>query len=86
MCPLNKQVEDNGRRESSAIVGRVLRSLRIQKSVTQQQLADSLGLPQSYVSKYEMGERRLDVVEVRIVCAVLDTTLHEFVDLLESDQ
>lgn len=35
--------------------------------MTQQQLASKLGRPQSFVSKFEKGERRLDVVEfVRI--------------------
>jgi transcriptional regulator with XRE-family HTH domain len=31
--------------------------------ITQHELAVKLGKPQSYVSKYERGERRLDVVE-----------------------
>ena len=31
--------------------------------LTQQQVADKLGRPQSFVAKYEGGERRLDVVE-----------------------
>ena len=33
------------------------------KNLTQVDLADSLKRPQSFVSKYERGERRLDVVE-----------------------
>jgi transcriptional regulator with XRE-family HTH domain len=32
-------------------------------SLTQAEVADRLRRPQSYVSKYESGERRLDVVE-----------------------
>jgi transcriptional regulator with XRE-family HTH domain len=44
-----------------------LRTLLIEgrKSVglTQVELAERLGRPQSFVSKYERGERRLDVVE-----------------------
>jgi transcriptional regulator with XRE-family HTH domain len=32
-------------------------------SLTQAEVADKLRRPQSYVSKYESGERRLDVVE-----------------------
>jgi len=31
--------------------------------LTQQAVADVLGKPQSFVAKYENGERRLDVVE-----------------------
>ncbi|HEY1167945.1 MAG TPA: helix-turn-helix transcriptional regulator [Candidatus Limnocylindrales bacterium] len=34
------------------------------QSLTQVQLAEKLGRPQSFVSKYERGERRLDFVEV----------------------
>ncbi len=33
-------------------------------SLTQAEVADKLQRPQSYVSKYESGERRLDVVEL----------------------
>ncbi len=35
--------------------------------MTQQQLSEKLLRPQSYVSKYERGERRLDVVEFLLV-------------------
>ena len=36
---------------------------RKQAGLTQQELAHRLGRPQSFVAKYEGGERRLDVVE-----------------------
>ena len=38
-------------------------SAREKAGLTQQQLADRLKKPQSFVAKYEGGERRLDVVE-----------------------
>jgi transcriptional regulator with XRE-family HTH domain len=41
----------------------VLVETRKSKGVTQQELADRLDRPQSYVAKVETGERRLDVVE-----------------------
>ncbi len=41
----------------------VLVETRKSKDVTQQELADRLRRPQSYVAKIETGERRLDVVE-----------------------
>ncbi len=50
---------------------KLLKDLRQDKNLTQAQLADRLGLPQSYVSKYETGERRLDFVETFFVCKAL---------------
>ena len=47
-------------------------------------LADRLGQPQSYVSKYESGERRLDLLELRQVCNVLGISLEAFIRRLES--
>lgn len=40
--------------------------------MTQQAVADRLGKPQSFVAKYENGERRLDVVEFIEIAQVLD--------------
>jgi transcriptional regulator with XRE-family HTH domain len=42
---------------------RGLRAARLDLGITQATLADRLGQPQSFVSKTERGERRLDVVE-----------------------
>ncbi|MBO6837368.1 MAG: helix-turn-helix transcriptional regulator [Alphaproteobacteria bacterium] len=39
--------------------------------LTQQQLADKLGRPQSFVAKYENLERRIDVVEFVEISAQL---------------
>ncbi|CAN7763074.1 MULTISPECIES: helix-turn-helix domain-containing protein [unclassified Mesorhizobium] len=50
-----------------------LRSLRKAKGMTQAQVAEKLGRPQSFVAKYEGGERRLDIIEFLDVTAVLDT-------------
>jgi len=38
--------------------------IRKEADLTQQQLAEKLDRPQSYVSKYENGERNLDFIEV----------------------
>jgi hypothetical protein len=40
--------------------------------------------PQSFVSKYEIGECRLDILELREICHVLGCTLADFSDQLES--
>ena len=39
--------------------------------MTQQELASRLGKPQSFVSKYERRERRLDVFEFVLICRSL---------------
>lgn len=49
----------------------LLSSYRKEKSLTQLELAEKLGKPQSYVSKYESGERRLDVIEFIDICKSL---------------
>lgn len=41
----------------------ILWSARRRSGMTQQQVADRLGKPQSYVAKVERAERRIDVVE-----------------------
>jgi transcriptional regulator with XRE-family HTH domain len=57
----------------------LMRELRIQKGMTQAELSSALGMAQSFVSKYEMGERRLDFVEVDKICEVLGFDLPNFV-------
>jgi transcriptional regulator with XRE-family HTH domain len=51
---------------------KVLRELRLQRELTQQALATTLQRPQSFVAKYERGERRLDVIEFLDVARGLD--------------
>jgi transcriptional regulator with XRE-family HTH domain len=55
-----------------------VRELRLESKLTQRELAERLGLPQSYVSKYETGERRLDFVETMAVCNALGISLVDF--------
>lgn len=57
----------------------LLRSYRVQAGLRQVDVAERLGTPQSFVSKYESGERRLDLIELRQLCAVLGVPLVEFV-------
>ncbi|HBO46439.1 MAG TPA: XRE family transcriptional regulator [Planctomycetaceae bacterium] len=50
---------------------RVLEALlaaRKERRVSQVMIAEALGKPQSYVSKTESGERRLDIVEFIAIC------------------
>ncbi|MBI1900882.1 MAG: helix-turn-helix transcriptional regulator [Planctomycetia bacterium] len=50
----------------------ILAEARKSKGLSQKALADKLGRIQTFVSKYERGERRLDVVEFLDVAAALN--------------
>ena len=56
---------------------------REQAGLTQDDLASRLGETQSFVSKCERGERRMDVVELREFCKAMGITLDRFVKQLE---
>lgn len=45
----------------------ILREERLRAGITQTALAAKLGRPQSFVAKYEAGERQLDVIEFVLV-------------------
>jgi hypothetical protein len=49
------------------------------EGLTQVQLADVLGRPQSFVSKYERGERRFDFVAVLEIAAALGADVGDLV-------
>jgi len=49
-----------------------LKDLRKDKGIRQQELADRLGRPQSYVSKFEGGDRNIDLIELIDVAKALD--------------
>lgn len=57
----------------------LLRQTRIEAKLTQEQVAESIGQTQSYVSKYENGEQRLDLIELEAVCKAVGIPLTEFV-------
>jgi transcriptional regulator with XRE-family HTH domain len=57
----------------------LLRQVRLEASLTQAQVADKIGQTQSYVSKYEAGDQRLDLIELEAVCDAVGIGLIEFV-------
>lgn len=61
----------------------LLKRIRQDKGFRQVELAERLGVPQSFVSKYESGDRRLDILEVRQICNVVGISLEEFIRKLE---
>ena len=68
--------------EYAAIVA-LLREAREAAGLSQVELAKQLRQSQSFVSKMESGDRRLDLVQLRTVCTALGLTLPEFVSRFE---
>ena len=71
-------------KEQEALI-QTIYSLRIGVGLKQVELAELLDVPQSFVSKIETGERRLDLVELRLICKVLKIPLEEFVREFEKN-
>ena len=58
----------------------LLTQAREDVGMTQVQVATKLGKPQSYVSKYESGDRRLDVTEFVQIADLLSLDISGFLD------
>lgn len=52
----------------------LMRDARDRAGLSQVELAARLDKPQSFVSKYESGERRLDVAEFIEICRAMDVS------------
>lgn len=63
----------------------LLVSAREQSGLTQVQIAERLGKPQSFISKYERGERRLDFTEFIELADVLGIDVTDFVGRYQSE-
>lgn len=66
------------------ILLRMLKSKRQQKRISQENMAKKIGVPQSFISKIESGERRIDVMELFHYCEVLGIEIIQFItDLIK---
>ena len=61
-----------------------LRDARVGAGLKQEDVARKLNQPQSFVSKYETGERRLDLAELSDICEILSISLEELVREIEN--
>jgi len=57
---------------------KLLKSERISRNISQLELGKLIGQTQSFISKCERGERRLDLVEVQRICDVLNISFSSF--------
>lgn len=63
----------------------LLKRLRNEAGLTQTDLAQKLQKPQSFISKYENGEKTLDFVEIFDICKALGISLSSFSNQFESE-
>ena len=78
---INKNPHDPARRRFREL----LREYREEAKLRQEDVAAKLRKPQSFVSKYESGERRLDLIDTREVCQALGVSLTDFSRALERE-
>lgn len=76
-------VMSGGTQTEKEALRNLLRQERDEAGLRQVDLAKKLGKPQSYISKYESGEKSLDILEVKEICAVFEITLSDFSKKLE---
>ena len=62
----------------------LLISQRKKQGLTQKNLAEILKKPQSYVSKYEIGEKNIDVIEFIKISKSINTTPSALITELEN--
>lgn len=62
-----------------------LKTTRQEKGLSQKDLAVRLGETQSFVSRVERGERRVDAIELRQYCAALGVSFIDFVQELDAE-
>src|SRR5437588_8952755 len=82
-CISNERMDKSIFTPEQESLQQVLRQLRLGAGLRQEDLAARLNEPQSFVSKYESGERRLDLIELRQICRALGVTLLELVSRFE---
>jgi transcriptional regulator with XRE-family HTH domain len=70
------------RKQQKALLS-LLKDLRREAGLRQVDMAAKLGKPQAFVSYYESGARRLDLLELRQVCEILGISLVAFVRRFE---
>lgn len=64
--------------KAQIILQNLLKEERRKRDKSQKDLAEATGFTQSTISKYESGERRLDIIELMAICQALGISLSNF--------
>lgn len=58
----------------------LLREKRENAGISQVELGQKLSIPQTYVSKYERGQKRLDIFELIEICNAIGIDIKDIID------
>lgn len=72
-------------RDETRVLLRLLKQCRKEAGLTQADFAKCLDRPQSFVSDIERGLRRLDLIQLRDICAIFGISLSAFVQRFEEE-
>ena len=61
------------------IVGRRIRQLRLQKRITQEELAFRIGTSAAYISNIECGKKKPSLQKLAQISEVLEVTINDFI-------
>jgi transcriptional regulator with XRE-family HTH domain len=70
-------------KKENEIFVQVFTELRNKKGLLQTDLAKKLNVHQSFISKIETGQRRVDIIELREICRHLNTNIVDFCKAFE---
>ena len=73
MSPSARRIRKSVHSPEQQLLRELLITARDKAGLTQQKLAKRVGKPQSFIAKYEGGERRLDVVEFVVIARAIGT-------------
>jgi transcriptional regulator with XRE-family HTH domain len=71
-------LESPGGSEALTAIGDRLRLLRKQQALSQREVADAIGLPQSNLSRIENGKQRLNLTVLARILAIYQTSIQDF--------
>ena len=79
----NKSLRESLNSKNNFEIRKKLIFLRKKNNLTQRDLSKKLIVNQSYISKVELGQRRLDVLELKKYLKVLNYSIDQFLSELD---